>query len=262
MKKINVAIADDNQELVRRIEEYFINHAQINIVATASNGKLCLDMLEENDVDLLLLDIIMPHLDGIAVLEKIHMMDKYKDLSIMMLTAFGQEDIMKHVLNLGATYLILKPFDFEQLETKILTWTGYTTTGALPQKNSLHTEQVSISPLEHEISEILKAVGIPMHIRGYKHLCYAVALVCETPSLLNGVVTKVLYPEIAVYCDSTPTRVERSIRHAIEVAWSRQAEEFCRVLMGKELDETCIKPKNSVFIALVADKAQQKIAQS
>ena len=124
MAKIRVAIADDNRELVNLMELYFGNHEKIEVVATASNGKVCIQMLEEHDIDILLLDIIMPHLDGLAVLEKIYNNEKFSDLQVIMLTAFGQEDVMKQAVQYGASYFMLKPFEFEQLEQKILNSAG------------------------------------------------------------------------------------------------------------------------------------------
>lgn len=257
MKKIKVAIADDSRELVQRIEEYFFNHPQIEIVATASNGKLCLEMLEQYQIDLLLLDIIMPHMDGIAVLEQVKAMPKYKDLSIIILTAFGHEDIMKHALALGATYLILKPFDFDQLESKILRWTG--STPMLTPANDIVRD--TLTPVEARAMQLLKDVGIPINVKGYTYLRYAVTLVERDKNILNGSVMKVLYPEIAARHNTTASRVERAIRHAIEVAWSRKSEEICQILIKGPV-ETCVKPKNSAFIALIIDKIQTDLAQS
>ncbi|EKB46627.1 Stage 0 sporulation protein A [Solibacillus isronensis B3W22] len=118
MSKVKIAIADDNRELVKMMEVYFTNHPQIEIVATASNGKICIKMLEEHKIDVLLLDIIMPHLDGLAVLEEMYNDERYTQTQVIMLTAFGQEDVMKQAVNYGASYFMLKPFEFEQLVQK------------------------------------------------------------------------------------------------------------------------------------------------
>ena len=116
MDTIKVAIVDDNKELVKTMESYFEKHPEIEIIWTGHNGKVCLTMLEEKEPDVLLLDIIMPHLDGIAVLETIGGSSKYNDLHIIMLTAFGQEDVMTQAADLGASYFMLKPFEFDRLD--------------------------------------------------------------------------------------------------------------------------------------------------
>lgn len=124
MAKVRVAVADDNRELVKTMELYFQNHPEIEIVATAPNGKVCIKMMEEYQPDVLLLDIIMPHLDGLAVLEELRSKDTLSVTQVIMLTAFGQEDVMKQAVEHGASYFMLKPFEFEQLVQKILYCAG------------------------------------------------------------------------------------------------------------------------------------------
>lgn len=118
MSKVKIAIADDNRDLLKAMETYFTNHPNIELIATAQNGKVCIKMLEEEQPDVLLLDIIMPHLDGLAVLETLYNDERLANMQVIMLTAFGQEDVMKQAVNYGASYFMLKPFEFEQLEQK------------------------------------------------------------------------------------------------------------------------------------------------
>lgn len=259
MSTIKVAIADDNRELVHQIEAYFQNHAQIEIVATASNGEVCLTMLEEHDIDLLLLDLIMPYMDGIAVLEHIRASERYAQLPIMMLTAFGQEKVMKNIVDLGVTYLILKPFDFIQLESKILRWAR----SEAPDEQSLAAANnilEDMSSIDVYIDQLLKDVGIPMHIRGYKYLRKAVLMVYDNPRLLNGAITTMLYPGIAEAYGSTGQRVERAIRHAIEVAWSRDTQAM-KERFQSSTSSLETKPKNSEFIALIVTCVQQQFIE-
>lgn len=251
MTTIKVAIADDNRELVHQIESYFQNHAQIEIVATASNGEVCLTMLDEHDIDLLLLDLIMPYMDGIAVLEYIRAHERYRGLAIMMLTAFGQEEVMKNIVDLGATYLILKPFDFKQLEAKILKWARSEVDA------TIDTISENVSPVDAYIAHLLADAGIPVHMRGYKYLCKAIAMVYENPRLLHGAVTTTLYPNIAAHFSVSATSVERAIRNAIGSAWQRETTAMQQLLQHASVSFD-VKPKNSEFIAFALKHTQQQ----
>lgn len=255
MTKVKVAIADDNRELLKTMEQYFQGHAEIEIIATASNGKVCLQMLEEFTPDILLLDIIMPHLDGLAVLESMYQNEKMSSIQVIMLTAFGQEDVMKQAVDLGASYFMLKPFEFDQLVQKILHCAGQKAT--LPKKTSVLQSTVPQKLNQHQldstITAIIKEIGVPAHIKGYSYLREAIQMVFEDIELL-GSVTKILYPEIAKKFNTTPSRVERAIRHAIEVAWNRGNYESISSMFGYTVHHLKSKPTNSEFIAMIADK--------
>jgi two-component system, response regulator, stage 0 sporulation protein A len=253
LTKIKVAIADDNRELIKLMELYFENHPEIDLIATASNGKVCIQMLEENEIDVLLLDIIMPHLDGLAVLEQIYDNPKFEHLQVIMLTAFGQEDVMKQAVTYGASYFMLKPFEFDQLEQKIVTCANKfidapKTKSVLQQPTVLDQRQ-----LDTIVTSIIKEIGIPAHIKGYSYLREAIQMVYYNIELL-GSVTKILYPEIAKKFSTTPSRVERAIRHAIEVAWNRGNFESISEMFGYTVHHMKSKPTNSEFIAMIADK--------
>ncbi|MEE1130869.1 MAG: sporulation transcription factor Spo0A [Caryophanon sp.] len=255
MTTIKVAIADDNRELVQQIEMYFQNHAQIEIVATASNGELCLTMLKEHDIDVLMLDLIMPYMDGLAVLEHIRADEQYANLSIVMLTAFGQEEVMKNIVDLGATYLILKPFDFKQLETKIVRWARRNS----DELSTIDTVSEEMSLADVYVSNLLTESGIPVHMRGYKYLQKAIAIVYENPSLLNGAVTTAIYPTIASLFGVSDASVERAIRNAINAAWTRDQQTLQMLFQTNTPLE--LKPKNSEFIALAVTSMRQQLAE-
>lgn len=255
MEKVKVAIVDDNSELVKMLEDYLSNHGEIEVISTASNGKQCLKMLEDYTPDVLLLDIIMPHLDGLAVLETIHENPQLSNVQVIMLTAFGQEDVMKQAVELGASYFMLKPFEFDRLASKILQCAGKKVEkqkrvsilqGSKPQK--LDQRQ-----LDATITGIIKEIGVPAHIKGYAYLREAIQMVYLDVELL-GSITKVLYPDIAKKFDTTPSRVERAIRHAIEVAWNRGNYESISKMFGYTVHHLKSKPTNSEFIAMIADK--------
>lgn len=255
MEKIKVAIADDNKELVKTLEMYLGNHPQIEVVGTAANGKICLNMLENQAPDILLLDIIMPHLDGLAVLEMIQANEQLSSIQVIMLTAFGQEDVMKQAVDLGASYFMLKPFEFDRLVNQILQIAGH------KQENKQNTSILQGQPqqkmnqkmIDTTITAVIKEIGVPAHIKGYSYLREAIHMVYLDIELL-GSITKVLYPEIAVKFNTTASRVERAIRHAIEVAWNRGNYESISKTFGYTVHHLKSKPTNSEFIAMIADK--------
>ncbi|WP_456278345.1 sporulation transcription factor Spo0A [Bacillus sp. AK128] len=255
MKKIKVCLVDDNRELIGLLEDYVSAQEDIEVIGVAYNGQDCLNLLEDKDPDVLVLDIIMPHLDGLAVLERMREIKKDKQPNVIMLTAFGQEDVTKKAVELGASYFILKPFDMENLTSHIRQVSG---NGVSPLKrissNSLRSQE-SNKPknLDASITSIIHEIGVPAHIKGYLYLREAISMVYNDIELL-GSITKVLYPDIAKKFNTTASRVERAIRHAIEVAWSRGNIDSISSLFGYTVSMTKAKPTNSEFIAMVADK--------
>lgn len=253
VEKIKVCLIDDNKELVQMMKEYFEEQEDIEIVGTAYNGQECLDLIEETEPDVLILDIIMPHLDGLGVLGKLRVMELSKHPNIIMLTAFGQEEVMKKAVALGASYFILKPFDLDNLADQIreVHDPGGNTLPFSIKKDK--QEKKAKGNLEADITNIIHEIGVPAHIKGYMYLREAISMVYNDIELL-GSITKVLYPEIAKHFNTTASRVERAIRHAIEVAWSRGNIEAISSLFGYTVSVTKAKPTNSEFIAMVADR--------
>jgi len=250
MGKIKVCLVDDNQELVRIMEEYFETQEDIEVVGTAYNGRDSLELIVENKPDVVILDIIMPHMDGIAVLKEMKELSLDKQPNIIMLTAFGQEDVMKNAAQLGASYFILKPFDLEYLAEQVRQVSGETKIERRTAKHPDHKQKKF--DLEASITNIIHEVGVPAHIKGYMYLREAITMIFNDVELL-GSITKVLYPDIAKKYNTTPSRVERAIRHAIEVAWSRGNVESISDLFGYTVSSSKAKPTNSEFIAMVAD---------
>ncbi|WP_191560859.1 sporulation transcription factor Spo0A [Metabacillus idriensis] len=255
MKKIKVCVVDDNRELVGLLDEFISSQEDMEVLGIAYNGQECLNMLKDRDPDVLVLDIIMPHLDGLAVLEKVREMEKSKQPNVIMLTAFGQEDVTKKAVDLGASYFILKPFDMENLVNHIRQVSGKAAAPILSRSNSTHRAHSENKGrnLDANITSIIHEIGVPAHIKGYLYLREAISMVYNDIELL-GSITKVLYPDIAKKFNTTASRVERAIRHAIEVAWSRGNIESISSLFGYTVSMTKAKPTNSEFIAMVADK--------
>ena len=248
MQRIRVLIADDNREFADLLHEYLQQQDDMQVVGVAYNGLDALELIEEFSPDIVVLDIIMPYLDGVGVLEQLAGHSLARRPKIVMLTAFGQESITHRTLELGADYYILKPFDLDILAQRLR---QMTTGDALPSKalnvrDKQKEQDIRVTAIMHEL-------GIPAHIKGYLHLRDAILMVTSRVDLLSRI-TKELYPTIAEKYATTPSRVERAIRHAIEVAWTRGNVEFIDEMFGHTVSQEKGKPTNSEFIAMVADK--------
>lgn len=254
--KIRVGIADDNKDFCEILTDFFETQANIEIVFTVHDGMQTVEAVFKERPDVLILDMIMPYLDGLGVLEKINSMEVEKAPKIIMLSAVGQESITQKAINLGAEYYVVKPFDLSILAKRINQLSGHDTGSGQTNKNTksvIHTEEVKRNDLEVDITNIIHEVGVPAHIKGYQYLRHAITMVVEDMDLLSAV-TKELYPAIAKKNNTTPSRVERAIRHAIEVAWNRGKIETLNSLFGYTVHNDKGKPTNSEFIAIIADK--------
>lgn len=257
MNKITIGIADDNKDFCEILNEHFNAQQNIQILFTVHNGREALDAVRSNTPDILLLDMIMPHMDGLDVLEAMQGDDFENVPKTIMLSAIGQESITNRALGLGAEYYLVKPCNLELLSKRINQMSGNTTHFCSPgiytaknKKKSIFTKQ---GDLEIDITNIIHEVGVPAHIKGYQYLRDAIGIVVEDMDMLSAV-TKELYPQIAKINNTTPSRVERAIRHAIEVAWNRGKIETLNSLFGYTVANDKGKPTNSEFIAIIADK--------
>ena len=254
---LKVLIADDNREFNELLTEYINKEPDIEVVGNAYNGKEVLALLREKRPDIVLSDIIMPHLDGIGVLEELEKMDLSPKPKVIMLTAFGHENITQRAVELGAAYYILKPFNLEVLAERVRQLGDNQLS---IQEAPVNTPSVLKKEKDNyidEITQIIHEIGVPAHIKGYLYLRDAISMVVEEIELL-GSVTKILYPRIAQKFETTPSRVERAIRHAIEVAWSRNSLDTIKKFFGYTINTEKGKPTNSEFIALVADRIRLK----
>src|SRR5690625_2846335 len=207
--KISVCLVDDNRELVQMMEDYFADQSDIEVIGTAYNGRECMEMLEELEPDVLVLDIIMPHLDGLAVLNKLRGLERSSYPNVIMLTAFGQEEVMKKAVDLGASYFILKPFELDYLAEQIRQGQGQGQGISMASSNQGQNPTVHVKrDLEGDITNIIHEIGVPAHIKGYMYLREAITMVYNDIELL-GSITKVLYPDIAKHFNTTASRVDR-----------------------------------------------------
>ena len=259
MGKLNVGIADDNLQMVQLLSKIIDSDEELHVVGTAENGVEAYQMIKEKKPDVVLLDVVMPKMDGLGVLDKVHQ-DKelVKRPAFVMISAIGQEQITEAAILKGASYFVMKPFDNEILINRIKSLTSrkeYRETKILTQEKQM--EQKERPDLEAIVTNIIHDVGVPAHIKGYQYLREAIMMCVKDMEMLNSI-TKLLYPTIAERYQTTPSRVERAIRHAIEVAWNRGRMETLEALFGYTVNIGKGKPTNSEFIALITDKLRLK----
>lgn len=254
--KIRVLLADDNKDFCDILKNYLNKQPNIDVIDVAFDGSEAYDKILTLKPDVVLLDEVMPHLDGIGVLEKLQNVKDIKTMCIM-LTAVTQEQVMQKAFSLGAKHYIAKPFDMELLVSRI---------NQLKENNISNNNNNKIGPnyteldLETRVTNILHEIGVPAHIRGYHYMREAIIMAIGDIDVLNYI-TKELYPSIAKKCNTTPSRVERAIRHAIEVAWSRGRIDAIDNLFGYTNNHKG-KPTNSEFIALIADRLRLELKAS
>lgn len=267
--KISILIADDNPDFARTLTSYIEEDEELEVIAIARDGKQAVEMILNTEPDIALLDVIMPHLDGIGVLEKINEAKMKRRPMCIMLSAVGQDKIIQRALELGAEYYAIKPVDIEMLLGRIKDIRNYkpsqikTTNMA---SREIKSQYIEISPdkkkdqenLEALVTNIIHEVGVPAHIKGYQYLREAIMMVVNNIDIINQI-TKQLYPDIAVKYHTTPSRVERAIRHAIEVAWTRGQTETVDSIFGYTISAAKGKPTNSEFIAMIADKLRLEL---
>ena len=266
MEKIKIIIADDNLEFVSTFVNFLEKQEDMEVIATAKDGLEAYEKISTMNPDVVLLDVIMPHLDGIGVLEKI------SDLEIMpiciMLSAVGQDNITKRALSMGASYYMVKPFELDVLVKRIRDLknvTRFPVNNFILKDNGIKPNYINISNskskednLEALVTNMIHEVGVPAHIKGYQYLRDGIMMVVEDMDVLNQI-TKQLYPDLAKKHKTTPSRVERAIRHAIEVAWNRGEISTIENIFGYTINANKGKPTNSEFIAMIGDKIRLEL---
>ena len=269
--KINVLIADDNQDFSHTLSAYINSQEDMQVLGMAKDGNEAIDIINDTNPDVVLLDEIMPHLDRLGVLEKINSMKKEKRPMCIMLSAVGQDKITQKAIGLGADYYVVKPFDIELLMKRIREIKNFKPTQEIASIKNFYLGQskpqyIDISSskaskednLEALVTNVIHEVGVPAHIKGYQYLREAIMMVVNDIDVINQI-TKSLYPKIASKYNTTPSRVERAIRHAIEVAWGRGEQKAVESIFGYTISASKGKPTNSEFIAMIADKLRLEL---
>ncbi len=248
MGEVNkIIFADDNRSFCLALQDYFNNQPDFEVCGIAFDGKDAVELIRETQPDIIVLDMIMPYLDAIDVLDALPNLNLPKKPKAIILSAVGQENMTKRAVDSGAVHYILKPLELPVLLRRIrqvANETQTTSEGPILYNNKRN--------IDVEVTRIIHQMGVPAHVKGYQYLRDAIILVVGEVNLM-GAVTKELYPLIAEKYDTTASRVERAIRHAIELAWDRGNVEMMNSYFGYTIDIERGKPTNSEFIAMVAD---------
>jgi len=240
--KIRVVLVDSDEEQLSSIEKYFSKHAVIDIVKTFTDGLSAIDYIKNgsNKFDMLITDLLLSKKDGLSIIKE--MKESNINKNIIVLTGYNSLDMIKQVSLYNITYFMLKPFDYKDLEYQILS--NKEIKGSLLDVNK---------ELQGNITSMLHSLGVPSHIKGYEYIREGIGLMYNNPGLL-GAITKEMYPEIAYKYNTTSSRVERAIRHAIEISWNRGDYDLMEEVFGHSVDFDRARPTNSEFIATIADR--------
>ena len=242
MEKIKVLMVDDNVNMTGMVKDYFKKNKMIEISDVCHDGEEAIENIKKNKYDLLLLDLIMPKKDGIVVLEELKKLNL--DMKIIVLSSYDSAEVIRNVSEYGINYYMLKPFDLVDLEKRVLD---------LYKSRASKIVDVFQNKLEISITRMLHELGMPSHIKGYQYIRDGIVMIYNNPGIIGGI-TKELYPDVASLHNTTVSRVERAIRHAIEVSWNRGNWDLMEEIFGHSVDIDKAKPTNSEFIVTIADK--------
>ena len=253
-KKLKIIIADDTTELGQNCAKAFKAYG-MEVVLCEKDGRKVLNKTKIEKPDIVLADVFMPNLDILGVLEGIKEMDKSERPIVMAMSSFDNQRLEKEMLDAGVGYYFLKPFDVNTMAERIIQLSHWhKESQPLVVKNNV----ISDTDLEMMITEIIHEIGVPAHIKGYPYLREAIILSVKNSEIINSV-TKLLYPTVAKNHNTTASRVERAIRHAIEVAWDRGDIDVLNSYFGYTIQNDRGKPTNSEFIAMISDKLRLKL---
>lgn len=253
MESIKIFIADDDEKRAQEVKEVLIKEKDFEIVGIANEGNKAVEMIMDNKVDIVLLELVLPGLDGLGVIEKINSKSANAGAcpAFMIISSSNRQNLVDCAFEVGASYFMLRPFNFEVLINRIRQ-IRYACKGRITKGNTSSVVSYD-NCLESDVTNIIHEIGVPAHIKGYQYLRDAIIMSVNDNEMLNSI-TKILYPTIAKRHKTTPSRVERAIRHAIEVAWSRGKMDTIDELFGYTVCNGKGKPTNSEFVALIADK--------
>ncbi|MCL2003293.1 MAG: sporulation transcription factor Spo0A [Oscillospiraceae bacterium] len=252
-KKIRILIADSNADFTALLAESIESDPRLEIIGFARDGVDACKMSDSLKPDVVLLEIMLPRMDGIEVLKQFNRHHPMSRPRVLVLTGLATDGVTREAIALGAQFVMVKPCDIGSLIDRIRTFGGETSQHLIPPV----IDKSSLS-LESRVTEIIHEIGIPAHIKGYQYVRTAIVTAVHDPSVI-GAVTKILYPSVAETFRTTPSRVERAIRHAIEVAWDRGDLETLQSIFGYTVSNAKGKPTNSEFIAMIADRLQLQL---
>ena len=250
MDNTTVLIADNSEEFCATLRSALQKAGGFQVIATATDGEQAARLLAQHQPQIAVLDMMLPKKDGIELLKGIERMER--KCAVLATSGFVTDFLASALSNLGVRYLMQKPCDTEALVDRLQ---DIRTSGARQSSQPRRSDKASI---ESMVTGIIHEIGVPAHIKGYQYLREAIILAVEDMDVINAI-TKVLYPQVAKTFQTTPSRVERAIRHAIEVAWDRGDLDTLQRFFGYTVSNTKGKPTNSEFIALIADKLQLQL---
>ncbi|MBE7033434.1 MAG: sporulation transcription factor Spo0A [Ruminococcaceae bacterium] len=263
--KIKLLIADSNRELGLQMKSFFDGKGDIELVAIATDGLDALEKIRKHSPDAVLMDIVLPQLDGIGLLKEINSLSRVHRPVVIVTSGAKREHITNICMQLGADYFMIKPCDNETVYERIKLLCMPKTAGSIHEiacsEKSGNADRPSDRALEISVTKTIHSVGVPANIKGYQYLRDAIIMSIKDTELINAV-TKQLYPKVATRHNTSPSRVERAIRHAIEVACIRGNEEELYKLFGYTVSNNKGKPTNSEFIAMIADRLRLEMLVS
>ena len=253
-----IVVVDSNDGVCQGLKDYFLeSRNDLRVVASFSGLVDAVDYISDNDVDIVICDIVLPNADGFELISEIRALGLKNEPKIIISSALSGEGFIQKAFNMGVSYYLVKPINYELLENRILSvlkdeFSADNSSGVVADKLQGYARPRN-KGLDEKITNIFITVGIPAHIKGYQFLREAIKMAIDSPEIINSI-TKRLYPSIASKFETSASKVERAIRHAIEVAWNRGKIENINNLFGIRVYGNNEKPTNGEFIALVADK--------
>ena len=251
MKEIKVLIVDVNKDYVEGVREFLSSYDSIEVCGVAYDGAEAINCINRLEPDVVLLDLIIPQIDGIGVMEASYR----KRPEFIMVTSACQDRIISDAIEKGAIYYMIKPVDYNMLVKRIKQ------VMSVPEIKIQSLPGISEFDLETKVTNVIHEVGVPAHIKGYQYLREAILMTISNMDIINAI-TKQLYPTVAKRYNTTPSRVERAIRHAIEVAWDRGDTDVLNGFFGYTIASGKGKPTNSEFIAMIADRLRLELKAS
>ena len=255
---IKVLIADSNNDFSQALMDVLKRRECIEVVGCVRDGTSAIHAARDTEPDVIVMDIVMPPLDGLCAIREINKLDLAKRPNIYVTSKFSSEASIREAVELGVSYFMIKPFDMDMLADRLAA------TRRSPQTSK---QEVKLQPekneadLELRVTKMIHEVGVPAHIKGYQYLRDAIMMTVDDMNVINAI-TKVLYPTVARHYSTTSSRVERAIRHAIEVAWDRGDVEVLQKVFGYTVSQTKGKPTNSEFISMLADRLRLELKTS
>ncbi len=249
-KQIKVLLADNSDTFGIPCANRMRVHG-LDVETVNKDGKLVVEAVAQKKPDVVILDFFLPRLDAIGVMNSVKDLKLTHTPQFMVMSGFDNSTLEREAIQAGASYYFLKPFDADEMANRIMALVG--ATGKMDMRQTAPTNQNANSSLEIRVTEIIHQIGVPAHIKGYQYLRDSILMAIEDEDIINAV-TKRLYPAVAKKHSTTSSRVERAIRHAIEVAWDRGDVDILNSYFGYTIHNSRGKPTNSEFIAMISDK--------